>query len=81
MNLARIRPGLLRQTTRAALAAAAVRSRKGARRPVVDADKLERVRSVVAKELTVRETATRPLINKATLCGALRAGAAAFNSP
>ena len=50
---------LIRERTRAGLAAAAARGRKGGRKPVVNAEKLARARSMVAKGLTVREAAIR----------------------
>jgi DNA invertase Pin-like site-specific DNA recombinase len=63
---------LIRERTRAGLAAAASRGRKGGRKPVVDAAKLERARSMVAKGLTVREAATRLRVGKTALYAALR---------
>ena len=63
---------LIRERTRAGLAAAAARGRKGGRKPVVSADKLARARSMVAKGLTVREAATRLKIGKTALYEALR---------
>ena len=59
-----------------ALSAAAARGRKGGRKPVVDADKLARARSMVAKGLTVREAATRLKVGKTALYEALRLAAA-----
>src|SRR4051812_28315899 len=72
---------LIRERTRAGLAAAAARGRKGGRKPVVDAEKLARARSLVAKGLTVREAAVRLKIGKTALYEALRAGNAGINSP
>jgi DNA invertase Pin-like site-specific DNA recombinase len=63
---------LIQERTRAGLAAAAARGRKGGRKPVVSADKLARARSMVAKGLTVREAATRLKIGKTALYEALR---------
>jgi DNA invertase Pin-like site-specific DNA recombinase len=72
---------LIRERTRAGLAAAAARGRKGGRKPVVDADKLDRARGMLAKGLTVREAALRLKVGKTVLYAALRTGAAAINSP
>jgi DNA invertase Pin-like site-specific DNA recombinase len=66
---------LIQERTRAGLAAAAARGRKGGRKPVVSADKLARARSMVAKGLTVREAATRLKIGKTALYEALRLAA------
>jgi DNA invertase Pin-like site-specific DNA recombinase len=66
---------LIQERTRAGLAAAAARGRKGGRKPVVSADKLERARSMIAKGLTVREAATRLKVGKTALYEALRLGA------
>src|SRR3954465_9092605 len=63
---------LIRERTRAGLAAAAARGRKGGRKPAVDAEKLARARSMVAKGLTVREAAIRLKVGKTALYEALR---------
>ncbi|MGH7079988.1 MAG: recombinase family protein [Acetobacteraceae bacterium] len=63
---------LIRERTRAGLAAAQARGRKGGRRPVVTGDKLERARAIIAKGLTVREAATRLKVGKTALYEALR---------
>jgi DNA invertase Pin-like site-specific DNA recombinase len=60
---------LIRERTRAGLAAA--RGRKGGRKPVVDANKLARARSMIAKGLTVREAAIRLRVGKTALYEAL----------
>ena len=57
----------------ARLTAAAARGRKGGRKPVIDAEKLARARSMIAKGLTVWETATWLKIGKTALYDALRA--------
>lgn len=62
---------LIRERTRAGLAAAA-RGRKGGRKLVVTAEKLARARAIIAKGLTVREVATRLKIGKTALYEALR---------
>jgi len=48
---------LIRERTRAGLAAAAARGRTGGRQPVVTKEKLRRARELVDKGLTVREAA------------------------
>ena len=66
---------LIRERTRAGLAAAPACGRKGRRKPVVDAEKLMRARSMIAKGLTARKTALRLKIGKTALYGVLRAAA------
>ncbi len=66
---------LIRERTRAGLAAAAARGRKGGRKPVIDANKLTRARSMIAKGLTGREAASRLRVGKTALYEALRPGA------
>lgn len=63
---------LIQERTRAGLAAAAARGRKGGRKPVVTVEKLERARSIIGKGLTVREAAIRLKVGKTTLYEALR---------
>lgn len=63
---------LIRERTRAGLDAAAARGRKGGRKPVITAEKLERARSLLTKGLTVRETALRLKVGKTALYDALR---------
>jgi DNA invertase Pin-like site-specific DNA recombinase len=63
---------LIRERTRAGLAAANARGRKGGRKPVVSADKLERAQKMIAKGLTVREAAIRLKIGKTALYEAQR---------
>ena len=65
---------LIRERTRAGLAAVAARGRKGGRKPVIDPDKLARTRSMIAKGLTVREAATRLRVGKTALYEVLRLG-------
>src|SRR5208282_4250747 len=55
---------LIRERTRAGLAAAASRGRRGGRKPVASADKLLRAKALVAKGLTVREVASRLKIER-----------------
>lgn len=63
---------LIQERTKAGLAAAAARGRKGGRRPVITDEKLQRARAHLAKGLTVREVATRLKIGKTTLYEALK---------
>jgi len=63
---------LIRERTRAGLAAAAVRGRKGGRKPVVVPEKLQRAKGMIEKGLTVREAATRLKVGKTALYEALR---------
>lgn len=63
---------LIQERTRAGLAAAAARGRKGGRKPVITAEKLERARAIVGKGLTVREAAMRLKVGKTALYEALR---------
>lgn len=63
---------LMRERTRAGLAAAADRGRTGGRKPVVTAEKLDRARAIIGKGLTVREAATRLKVGKTALYEALR---------
>ena len=72
---------LIRERTRAGLAAAAARGRKGGRKPVVNGEKLARARSMVAKGLTVREAATRLKVGKTALYEALRLAAGEICHP
>ncbi len=62
---------LIRERTRAGLSAAAARGRRGGRKPVVTADKLERAKALLEKGLTVREAAVRLKIGKTALYEAL----------
>src|SRR5271165_3971423 len=62
---------LIRERTRAGLSAAAARGRRGGRKPVVTADKLERAKALLEKGLTVREAAVRLKIGKTALYAAL----------
>lgn len=64
---------LIRERTRAGLAAAAARGRRGGRIPVVTPDKLARARLLLAKGLTVREAAARLRVGKTALYAALAA--------
>jgi DNA invertase Pin-like site-specific DNA recombinase len=63
---------LIRERTRAGLAAAEARGRKGGRKPVITAEKLERAQVIIGKGLTVREAATRLRVGKTALYEALR---------
>lgn len=63
---------LIRERTRAGLAAAAARGRSGGRRPVVTEEKLRRARALIAKGLTVRDAAVRLRVSKTALYEAMR---------
>ena len=62
---------LIRERTRAGLAAAVTRGRRGGRKPVITAEKLRRARTLIAQGLTVREAAARIKVGKTVLCKAL----------
>jgi len=64
---------LIRERTKAGLSAAAARGRKGGRKPVMTADKLQRAREYIANGLNVREAAARLKVGKTTLYAALQA--------
>jgi len=63
---------LIRERTKAGLAAAAARGRKGGRKPVITQDKLSKARELIANNLTVREAAARLKISKSALYAALQ---------
>ncbi|HFT7270751.1 TPA: recombinase family protein, partial [Pseudomonas aeruginosa] len=65
---------LIRERTKAGLTAAAARGRKGGRKPVVTADKLQRAQEHIANGLNVREAATRLKVSKTALYAALQGG-------
>jgi DNA invertase Pin-like site-specific DNA recombinase len=65
---------LIQERTRAGLAAASARGRKGGRKPVVVPDKLQRAKDMIARGLTVREAAIRLRIGKTALYEALSLG-------
>lgn len=72
--LAQYEVSRVRERTRAGLAAAQARGRKGGRRPVVTPEKLNRARQLIeGKGLTVREAAGRVKVGKTALYAALRA--------
>lgn len=62
---------LIRERTRAGLAVAKARGRKGGRRPVITPYKLARARELMTKGLTVREAAGRVKVGKTALYSAL----------
>jgi DNA invertase Pin-like site-specific DNA recombinase len=68
---------LIRERTKAGLAAAAARGRKGGRKPVITADKLQRAREHIANGLNVREAAMRLKVGKTALYAALQSASAA----
>ncbi|MGO9740420.1 MAG: recombinase family protein [Roseiarcus sp.] len=69
--LASFERDLIRERTKAGLAAAAARGRQGGRKPVVTADKLTRAKGLLANGLTVREAAMRVKVGKTALYRAL----------
>lgn len=71
-SLAEFERDLIRERTKAGLASAAKDGRIGGRRPVITEAKLEKARKLMAKGLTVRETATALKIGKTSLYKALR---------
>jgi DNA invertase Pin-like site-specific DNA recombinase len=64
---------LIRERTRAGLAAVVTRGRRGGRKPVITAEKLRRTRTLIAQGLTVREAAARIKVGKTVLYKALGA--------
>ncbi len=68
---------LIRERTKAGLSAAAARGRKGGRKPVITADKLQRAREHIANGLNVREAAARLKVSKTALYAALKSTSAA----
>ena len=66
---------LIRERTRAGLAAAAVRGRRGGRPVAATPDKVSRARRLMAQGLTVREAAARVKTGKSALYTALNANA------
>jgi DNA invertase Pin-like site-specific DNA recombinase len=63
---------LIRERTKAGLAAAATRGRKGGRKPVVTEDKLQRAKDYIANGLNVREAAARLKVGKTALYAILQ---------
>ncbi len=68
---------LIRERTKAGLAAAAARGRKGGRKPVVTNDRLQRARELIDSGLNVREAAGRIKVSKTALYEALKSGRSA----
>ncbi len=67
---------LIRERTKAGLSAAAARGRKGGRKPVITADKLQQARKHIANGINVREAATRLKVSKTALYAALQSTSA-----
>ena len=63
---------LVRERTRAGLAAAGARGRKGGRKPVITSKKLKLAREIISKGLTAREAAIRLKVGKTALYEAIR---------
>lgn len=70
--LAQFERDLIIERTQAGLKAAATRGRKGGRKPVVTAKKIEQAKTYIGDGLTVREAAARLKISKTSLYNALR---------
>jgi len=70
---ARFERDLIRGRTRAGPGAAAARGRKGGRRAVVTAEKLERAEMPIGKGLTILEAAARMKVGKTALYDAINA--------
>lgn len=66
---------LIRERTKAGLTAAAARGRKGGRKRVITAEKLQRAREHIANGLNVREAAMRIKVGKTALYAALQSAA------
>lgn len=80
--LAQFERDLIRERTRAGLAVAAARGRKGGRPTAVTPDKLERAKALMKTGLTVREAAARMKVGKTALYKALNgAGEGSSISP
>ena len=71
--LAQFERDLIRERTRAGLSAAAARGRKGGRKAVVTAEKLDRAKMLIERGLTVREAAARIKVGKTALYKAINA--------
>ena len=72
---------LIRDRTKAGLAAAAARGRKGGRKPVITAEKLQKAREHMANGLNVREAAARIRIGKTALYAALQVASLVDSQP
>ena len=72
---------LIRERTRAGLAAALARGRKGGRRPVMSDDKLRIAKILMEQGLTVREAAGRIKVGKTTLYAAIAETSSLSNAP
>ncbi|MEM9098680.1 MAG: recombinase family protein [Pseudomonadota bacterium] len=70
--LAQFERDLIRERTRAGLSAAAARGRKGRRKAIVTAEKLERAKMLIEKGLTVREAAARIKVGNAAFYEAIK---------
>ena len=68
---------LIRERTKAGLAAAAARGRNGGRKRVVTNDRLQRARELIASGLNVREAAGRIKVSKTALYAALQSSGSA----
>lgn len=71
-SLGQFERDLISERTSAGLKAAAARGRKGGRKPVVTSEVLLRAKTLIAKDLSVREAASRLKISKSALYNALK---------
>lgn len=69
--LAEFERDLISERTKAGLVSAAVRGRKGGRKPVITPAKLDKARELMAKGLNVREAAAAVKVGKSALYAAL----------
>ena len=72
--LAQFERDLIRERTRAGMAAAAARGRRGGRKPTMTEEKLRRARALLGSGLSVREIAARIKVGKTSLYAALTPG-------
>jgi DNA invertase Pin-like site-specific DNA recombinase len=70
-SLGQFERDLIRERTNAGLKAAAMRGRKGGRKPVMSDEKLMRAKALIESGLTVREAAARLKIGKTALYASL----------
>ena len=78
--LAEFDRGLVRERTRAGLAAVAAQGNQGGRKPVITQEKLRKAKALISEGITVREAAARIDVGKTALYDALRANNRPRNS-
>jgi DNA invertase Pin-like site-specific DNA recombinase len=74
VGLAQFERDLIRERTRAGMAAAAARGRRGGRKPTMTEEKLRRARALLGSGLSIREIAARIKVGKTSLYAALTPG-------